>query len=328
MFSAHLINDPFEDPGVYMEFKFRGEALLFDLGDLHALPPKKLLKINHIFVSHTQMDHFIGFDHLLPICLGRDKRLSLFGPPGFIGNVASRLGAYTWNLVDNYTNEFVLSVTEVHAGYRITQQYDCRHAFRAVNPAVEEDFSGILLEEPFFFVRGVFLHHKVPCLAFALEEKVSVNIKKNALEELGLPVGSWLMDLKKMISENCPDDDPVRVWWKGGEKILPLGLLKERIVKLTPGQKVAYVADMLYSDEDAVKVVELAKGADILFIEASFLDVDAERAAQKHHLTALQAGRLARRAGVKRMIIFHISPRYQGSGHLLEEEAKRAFEGL
>jgi ribonuclease Z len=327
LFNAHLINDPYGDPGVYVEFKFRREALLFDLGDLHVLPPRKLLKINHIFVSHTHMDHFIGFDHLLRVCLGRDKRLTLFGPPGFIGNVESKLGAYTWNLVENYTNDFLLSVTEIHPGESLTREYRCQDAFRSVTPMVRKEFSGILLDEPFFFVQGAFLQHKVPSLAFALEEKMSVNIKKSALVEMGLPVGSWLMELKGKILRNEADETPVRVWWKEGEKILPLGELKERVVKLTQGQKMAYVADTGYSEEDARRIVELSRGAEILFIEACFLDADAERAAEKHHLTALQAGRLARRAEAKRMILFHFSPKYQGCGHLLEEEATRAFEG-
>lgn len=61
--SASLINDPFGDPGVYVDFKYRREAFLFDLGDIHLPPPRKLLKIDFIFVSHTHMDHFIGFDH-------------------------------------------------------------------------------------------------------------------------------------------------------------------------------------------------------------------------------------------------------------------------
>jgi len=327
LFNAHLINDPYGDPGVYVEFKFRGEALLFDLGDLHVLPPRKLLKISHIFVSHTHMDHFIGFDHLLRVCLGRDKHLSLYGPPGFIGNVEGKLGAYTWNLVENYTNDFLLSVTEVHPGESRTCEYRCQDAFRPAAPPAIKTFSGILLEEPFFTVRGAFLQHKVPSLAFALEERVSVNIKKSALVEMGLPVGPWLMELKRKILQGESDETPVRVWWRGGEKILPLGELREHIVKLTPGQKLAYVADTGYSEEDARLVVDLAGGADILFIEACFLDADADRAAEKHHLTALQAGWLAGRAGAKRMVLFHFSPKYQGCGHLLEEEARRAFEG-
>jgi len=120
MFIAHLVNDSFSDPGVYVKFKYRNEAILFDLGDIHYLPSKKILKIKYIFVSHTHMDHFIGFDHLLRVCLGRDRHITLFGPPGFIRNVESKIGAYTWNLVGNYANDFVLKVVEVQKKVKIT----------------------------------------------------------------------------------------------------------------------------------------------------------------------------------------------------------------
>ena len=116
--SASLINDPFGDPGVYVDFKYRREAFLFDLGDFHRLPSRKLLKIDYIFVSHTHMDHFIGFDHLLRISLGRDRRIHLYGPPHFLQNVEDKLRSYTWNLVANYTNDFELLVTEIHPQYK------------------------------------------------------------------------------------------------------------------------------------------------------------------------------------------------------------------
>jgi len=70
MFNARLVNDPFGDPALYLDLRYRREALLFDLGDIQELAPRMILKIDHIFVTHTHMDHFIGFDHLLRICLG------------------------------------------------------------------------------------------------------------------------------------------------------------------------------------------------------------------------------------------------------------------
>ncbi|MDI6776193.1 MAG: MBL fold metallo-hydrolase [Syntrophales bacterium] len=332
MFNASLINDPFGDPGVYIEFKYRNEALLFDLGDLHLLPPRKLLKISHIFVSHTHMDHFIGFDHLLRVCLGRDRHISLFGPPGFHKQVENKIGAYTWNLVENYTNDFALLITEVHPEGKLTRCYHCRTAFKPEMVAEEEGFDGTLVEGSLFSVRGTFLDHKIPCLAFRFEEKSRVNIKKNVLQEMGLPVGAWLMKLKNHVLSGDDDDTPVKVSWREGgqetrEKIIPLGELKATIVKITPGQKITYITDAIYNDENRRKIVALAEGSDLLFIEATFLHDDADSAAKKYHLTALQAGTLARMAGVKRISLFHFSPKYKGCGELLVEEAMQAFQG-
>lgn len=333
MFRAFLVNDPMGDPGVYMDRSYRREAFLFDLGDLRNLPPRKILKIRYIFVSHTHIDHFIGFDHLLRICLGRDQHISLFGPPGFLANVEGKLGAYTWNLVKNYTNDFVLEVTEIHKSLRITKYYRCRNAFL---PEDEEKLSisgSKIIEEDSFIVNAVFLDHIIPCLAFSIQEKQCLNIKKNILEEMGLPAGAWLTGLKEMIIKNEPEETPVRIWWKNEkgiveEKSLPLGILKKSIVKITEGQKFCYITDAVWSQDNIEKMVELAKGAEQLFIEAPFLDQDVETAAGKHHLTARQAGTLAAMAGVKRFSLFHFSPKYKGMEEALQKEAMNFFQSM
>lgn len=51
-FRPELVNEAFGNPGLYVDFKFEKQALLFDLGDLAALPPKKILRISDVFVSY------------------------------------------------------------------------------------------------------------------------------------------------------------------------------------------------------------------------------------------------------------------------------------
>ncbi len=332
IFQPQLVNDPYGDPALYIEFLFEKRALMFDLGDIASLATRRVLRLTHVFVSHTHMDHFMGFDRLLRLCLGREKSIHLWGPPGFVEQVAHKLGAYTWNLVHNYETDFTLVASELTPdGIAQQSRFRCKAAFQREELEPLHVSDGILLDELGFRVRATILDHKVPCLGFALEEKHHVNVWKNRLDELGLPTGPWLKELKTAVLRNEPDDRPFCAWWREGgetrERIFPLGQLKQELLRVVAGQRIAYVVDVVHHDENARRIVALARNADFLFIETTFLEEDAALAAEKYHLTAHQAGTLARQAAVKRLIPFHFSARYPDRGAELEAEAKAAWKG-
>lgn len=328
-FRPQLVNDPFGDPGLYVDFRFEQRALLFDLGDLAALAPKKILRISDVFVSHTHIDHFIGFDRMLRICLGRNTGLHLYGPPGIAAQVGHKLAAYTWNLVAHYARDFVVEVWEVDAQWQAHgTRLRCHQRFRSEPLAARHLPGGVLLDEPAFRVRAALLDHGTPCLGFALEEKTHVNVWKNRLAELGLAVGPWLRELKAAVIRNAADDTPVRAYWRDDhgaqERVLPLGALKVAVLQLVPGEKICYVTDVAFHPDNVERITALAANAAQLFIECVFLEQDAEHAARKRHLTARQAGAIARAAGARRVIGFHFSPRYAGREAQLRAELQAA----
>ncbi len=316
-FDARLVNGPFGDPGLYVDLRHAKRALLFDLGDNAPLAPRHLLRVTHAFVSHTHMDHFVGLDRLVRICVGRHTGVHCFGPPRFVAQVEHKLAAYTWNLVHNYEQEFTLTATEVDAdGATRSARFRSVNAFTREPLADGDAPAGVLLDEPGFRVRCAALDHRTPCLGFALEEATHVNVWKDRLADLGLRTGPWLATAKQAILEGRPDDEIVTARWRDGgdwtERPVALGDLKREAIRCVPGAKIAYITDVVHHADNERRIVALAGGATQLYIEAVFLDADGAHAQRKQHLTARQAGRIARLCGARDVTPFHFSPRYTG----------------
>lgn len=329
LLSTTLVNGVFGDPALYLDFRNARRAILFDLGELAGLPPRKLLRLTDIFVTHAHMDHFAGFDRVLRVCLGRGTHLRLYGPPGFVGRVEHKLAAYSWNLVGNYPGDFAILAHEIDAEGRLrSARFGSKRAFGRQDLAERRAPDGVLLDEPQFRVRAALLHHGIDCLGLAFEEKAHVNVWKNRLVEMGLAIGPWLRELKRLVADGAADATPVRAWWRDRdgehERWTTLGEVKLRALEIVPGQKLAYVTDILYHERNEARVARLAANADVLFIESVFLDEHADHAARKNHLTAAQAGRIARAAGAKAVTPFHFSPRYVGREAELRGELERA----
>ncbi len=325
-----LINGRTGDPALYIETLFEQRAILFDLGDISSLSPRKIRRLDHVFVSHAHIDHFFGFDRLLRVLVGRDKQIHFYGPNGFVNHVHHKLQAYLWNLVDREPGDLTFVVTEIGPSLATqTVRFRLKTAFAAEAIGASRIDEGIVVKDPTFRVSTAVLKHRTPCLGFAIEESAHFNIWKTRLATLGLPVGPWLRDLKRAVIENRPDDFAVRIRSSArssDQHDMPLGKLRE-VLTINPGQKIGYVTDVADTADNRKAIVELVKNADLLFIEAAFARADVALATERAHLTTEAAGQIARQAGVRRVEPFHFSPRYAGEDERMQNEVMAAFAG-
>lgn len=318
-----LVNDPFGDPGLYLDFRFARRALLFDLGDLSPLSARELLRVSHAFVSHGHMDHLAGLDRLLRLCLHRTRPLTLVGPAGFIDRIEHRLRSYSWNLLDENSVDFRLRIAEFD-GTRLAAAaaFHAREAFRRRDCVLPRLSGGIVLDEEAFEVTAVALDHGIASLAFALRERLRVNVWRSELDALGLPVGPWLNEAKAAIRAERPNDHPIAV---PGHGTINLGKLRAGALRVAKGQSLAYVTDAADHPANRARIIDLAREVDHLFIEAAFLARDREAALATRHLTAQAAGEIARAAHARQVTIFHHSARYLPDAEPLVQEMTRAF---
>jgi len=325
-----LINNPFGDPCVLVDFLHEKRAVLFDLGDIAAIPSRTLLRVTHAFVSHTHMDHFIGFDRLLRVLLGREKHIHITGPAGFIEHVEHKLCAYTWNLAGSGTVDLSIDAHELaEEDTLMSARFRFNTGFQRKDLPSRSVKDGIIFDEANYRVRTVQLDHRIPCLAYSVEEKQHFNVWRNKVSAMGLGVGPWLRELKEAVIREDPDETVITARWCDNgiprEASYPLHELRQEILRVISGQKITYVSDIGYTPPNVKKIISLAQNSDLFFIESAFLDEDAEIAKRKMHLTARQAGDIARRANARRFVQFHFSPRYEGRAVELHEEAMSAF---
>ncbi|MFG3548273.1 ribonuclease Z [Streptomyces sp. NPDC047725] len=101
------------------------------------------------------------------------------------------------------------------------------------------------------------------------------------------------------------------------------GVGLDEVSEVRRGQRFAFVMDTRM----CAGVRELAEGCDMLVIESTFLDEDATLAADHGHLTAGQAARAAREAGVRHLVLTHFSQRYADPEEFERQARAAGYEG-
>lgn len=163
---------------------------------------------------------------------------------------------------------------------------------------------GILFEADDFSVTAFPVTHRGPdCLGYLFEEKARRPFLPEKATELGVPFGSERRQLVEGQTITLAD----------GRSISPEDVLGP----LQRGTKLMVVGDTGRTDD----LLQYAMGADTLVIESTYLDEEAAMAKQFSHMTAKGAADLALKAGVKKLILTHISRRYREKDVLAEAQS-------
>lgn len=163
---------------------------------------------------------------------------------------------------------------------------------------------GTFFEAADFTITAFSVSHRGPdCLGYVFEGKARRPFLNEKATELGVPFGPERRELVAGNEITLPD----------GKRITPDDVLGP----IQKGVKLVIVGDAGKTEN----LVEICKDADALVIESTYLDEETEMASQFNHLTARQGADLAIKAGVKKLILTHISRRYREKDVIKEAQA-------
>jgi ribonuclease Z len=161
-----------------------------------------------------------------------------------------------------------------------------------------------IVEDERFSVQAFPVQHRGPdCYGFLFQEKSRRPFLVEKADQLGIPAGPERRTLVSGESIALAD----------GRIVSPEEVLGDPV----PGAKLVVVGDVGHTED----IVQYAHEADLLVIEATYLEEEAAMAEQFGHLTAARAARLAVEANVHQLCLTHLSRRYRESDIIAEAEA-------
>lgn len=257
-----------------------GETMLFDCGEG---TQKQLIfakvspmKISKIFLSHYHGDHILGLPGLLQSMnfRGRETKLTIYGPKG-INDLKNAIFNLGYCKID-----FPIEFIEIG-----TQTIE----------SCEE-----------YIIKSQKVKHKVPSLAYSIEELKKPRFLREKAIELGVPVGPAFGRLH--------NGEEVEV---DGKIIKP----EQVLGPARKGEKITYSGDTAPCEE----MIEFAKDSTVLIHESTYVNEDADKAEENSHSTSSDAARIALQSNSKQLILTHFSTRYTTFDDLLKQ-AEEIFE--
>jgi len=277
--------------------------LLFDCGEgcVSSLPLSEIQAIDHLFFSHFHMDHVAGFDSYFRANFNRLAKANVvWGPAGTAAILHHRLQGFWWNLQDGSPGSWL--ARDLHPHEIADYEYKLGESFREEYFLGSTPRDGAILKLPDCEVSALAMEHHGVSMAYLARETTRWNFDAAKTARSGLPPGPWMKQLK--------DAPPGPGQMEVAGQVYEVAELRERLLVETPGDSVAYVTDLRLDEPGMERLADFLRGCGTILCECQYRATDADLAERNHHLTTRHAAELARRAGARELVLFHISSRY------------------
>ena len=221
----------------------------------------------------------------------------ILGIPGFLSTLA--LSGYNRTLHiygPKGTKEFMRDLLKM---FNFQKKY---------NIIVEETNGGKFFETNKFYLESARMNHGIPTNAYSFVIKDKLRLDKKKIQKVKLPFGPLLGKLKQ------------------GKDIIYNGkkYKAKNFIYGEKGKKISVVSDTLINE----RIVPFVRNSNILICDSSFSSKNSEDAKEHLHLTAKQCGEIAKKSKTDKLILTHISQRYENNLKELLDDAKSEFKNV
>ncbi len=304
-FFAGLLDDPL----LFVRIRPLKQALLFDCGQLAHLAKRVVKPISVVFVSHAHMDHVMGLPTLVRHHHASPKPLAVYGPPGITERVDHLLHGYDWNLCE--PTWFDLHVHEVGVDTIRHTVFPGAEGFRRQVLSLAPRRDRTIWSCRYAAVSAELLDHKLPVLAFRLDERPPFAIDQEKLATQGLAPGDWINDLKSRIWRGR-DEQQVTALQSDSQplKIDDPEALYAALQRPQTTAALGYLTDCGATAANLERIHAFLPGLTLLCAESAFLAADVAKARASYHFCSADLNVLCARLLPQYLLPMHLSKSY------------------
>lgn len=307
-FFAGLLDDPI----LFLRILPLRRAILFDCGQIAHLAKRVVKAIDAVFITHAHMDHIMGIPTLVRHHHASPRQLDVFGPPGIAERVQHLLLGYEWNLCE--PTWFTLRVHEIRPEKILHYSFIGPQAFEGRFDGEDPRCGQKIWSCQFVNVSAELFDHKIPVLAFRIQERPCFAVDPRLMQINRLLPGDWIRDLKSRIWKSKRTSSIVVLRNSGNgvreETIDDPDQLYNSVRADLPCSSIGYLCDIGWTEENIAKAKNLLDKVTLLCSDCSFLAADLEKARRSYHLSTLDLNDLTDRLAPRYLLPMHLSKGY------------------